>query len=267
MLYIGANYHPHDWTEERWEKDIRLMKEAGFTTVRLGHLCWDSYEPENGVYTFAWFDRVMDLFAEAGIGVVLDVSMHPAPLWVHRECPGCRIVSPEGNVQAPLSRYMEDVADEEYQHYALRFARVLAGRYRDHPALFAFGLCNEQGAGFPSYSEASRLRFVRWLEEKYSTVEALNEAWATRRWSRRLNSFGDVSLQENGLVRGAPEAWLDMRRFFSDGVAGFLKKNWKVICKCPYFQKSRRIAAIALGMGMPFYKLFWRIHEKRTEAN
>ena len=89
MLYIGANYHPHDWTEDRWAEDIRLMKEAGFTTVRLGHLCWDSYEPENGVYTFAWFDRVMDLFAEAGIGVVLDVSMHPAPLWVHRECPGC----------------------------------------------------------------------------------------------------------------------------------------------------------------------------------
>ena len=26
------------------------MKEAGLTTVRLGHLCWDSYEPEEGVY-------------------------------------------------------------------------------------------------------------------------------------------------------------------------------------------------------------------------
>lgn len=25
-LYTGTNYHPHDWTPERWEKDIALMK-------------------------------------------------------------------------------------------------------------------------------------------------------------------------------------------------------------------------------------------------
>ena len=36
-LYIGANYHPHDWDSSRWRTDVKLMKEAGFTTVRLGH--------------------------------------------------------------------------------------------------------------------------------------------------------------------------------------------------------------------------------------
>ena len=61
MLYIGTNYHPHDWSKERWKQDIALMKQAGMTTVRLGHLCWDSYEPQEGVYTFEWFDEVMDL--------------------------------------------------------------------------------------------------------------------------------------------------------------------------------------------------------------
>ena len=49
---IGANYHPHDWGRERWRTDVELMKQAGFTTVRLGHWCWDSFEPEEGVYTF-----------------------------------------------------------------------------------------------------------------------------------------------------------------------------------------------------------------------
>ena len=87
-LYIGTNYHPHDWDEERWKVDIELMRQAGFTTVRLGHLCWDSYEPEEGVYTFEWFDKVMDLFAKAKIGVVLDISTRPAPIWVHKLCPG-----------------------------------------------------------------------------------------------------------------------------------------------------------------------------------
>ncbi len=223
-LYIGVNYHPHDWEPTRWSADIALMKQAGFTTVRLGHLCWDSYEPEEGVYTFGWFDEVMDLFADAGIGVVLDISMRPAPVWVHKLCPGCDIYT-DGNVRQPsIRRYMEDVGDPGYQHYALRFAKILVTRYKNHPALYAFGLCNEIGDGFRSHSEGTKRRFAGWLKAKYGTVEELNHAWATRRWSRKLTSFDDVVLPENGLVRGAPESWLDMRRFFSDENGGFLKK-------------------------------------------
>lgn len=223
-LYIGANYHPHDWDRERWKTDIELMKQAGFTTVRLGHLCWDSYEPDDGVYTFEWFDEVMDLFAVAGIGVLLDVSMRPAPIWVHKLCPGCNIHDKSGIMQPGIRRYMEDVADPAYQHYALRFAEALVKRYRNHPALFAFGLCNEIGSGKKSFSPYSRQRFIQWLKKKYKTVERLNNAWATRRWCRKLNSFDEVEFPENGIAVGSPEAWLDMKRFFSDGICDFMIK-------------------------------------------
>jgi beta-galactosidase len=86
MIYVGANYHPHDWTPERWPIDIRLMKEARFNLVRLGHLCWDSFEPSEGSYTFTWFDEVMDLFADAQIKVVLDIATRPAT-WLHKKYP------------------------------------------------------------------------------------------------------------------------------------------------------------------------------------
>lgn len=228
-LYIGANYHPHDWDRERWKIDVELMQEAGFTTVRLGHLCWDSYEPEDGVYTFEWFDEVMDLFAKAGIGVVLDVFMRPAPVWVHKRCPGCNIYSKAGAIQPSISRYMEDIADPAYQHYALRFAEVLVKRYRNHPALFAFGLCNEIGDGQRSYSEQSRQRFMQWLKRKYGTVEQLNSSWATRRWSRKLTNFDDAVFPENDIAIGAPEAWLDMRRFFSDEISNFMVELQKTV--------------------------------------
>ena len=149
-LYIGANYHPHDWPEERWPKDIAMMQESGFNVIRLGHLCWDSFEPEEGRYTFEWFDQVMDLCAEAGLSVVLDLPARPAPTWVHRLCPGCNIGAKSGRPVPAVRRYMEDVADPDYQRYALRFVEKLASRYREHPALMAFGLCNEQGSGYPS---------------------------------------------------------------------------------------------------------------------
>lgn len=228
-LFVGANYHPHDWPKERWPEDIRLMKEAGFTTVRLGHLCWDSYEPANGIYTFEWFDQVMDLFYQANIGVILDISMRPAPNWVHKLCPGAVICSKSGAPQASLRRYMEDVDDTEYQYYALRFAKVLVERYKNHPALFAFGLCNELGDGYLSHSEYARKRFADWLQKKYATVEALNIAWATQRWSRRLNSFEDIVIPENEIALGSPESWLDMRRFFSDGIGDFFVKLKEVV--------------------------------------
>lgn len=124
-LYIGTNYHPHDWPREQWEKDFARMKEAGFTTVRLGHLCWDSYEPQEGVYTFEWFDKVMDLCQKIGLGVFLDISVRPAPRWVHKLCPGCNIYGKSGNEQGSLRRYMEDVGDPAYQYYAFRFAEKM----------------------------------------------------------------------------------------------------------------------------------------------
>lgn len=228
-LYIGTNYHPHDWEQERWKKDIYLMKEAGFNMVRLGHLCWDSFEPEDGKYTFEWFDQVMDLFAQAGIQVFLDISVRPAPVWVHRICPGCGISGKSGNAQSSLRRYMEDVSDPEYQYYALRFAETLVKRYRNHPALFAFGLCNEIGDGYLSYSESARKRFIHWLQNKYVSVDALNQAWACRRWSRKLNSFNDVFFPENEIGRGAPEVWLDMKRFWSDETGEFIVRLGKMV--------------------------------------
>lgn len=228
-MLIGTNYHPHDWDEERWSVDIELMKEAGFNAVRVGHLCWDSFEPEDGIYTFEWFDKVMELFHEAGFKVFLDISIHPAPIWVHHKCPGVNITSRSGKEQASLHRYMEDMADPEYQRYAFRFAEIFIERYKTHPALYAFSMCNEIGSGKMSFSEYSRKRFMDWLERKYGTIDKLNKAWSTQRWCRRLSSFDDVVFPENEISVAMPEARLDMRRFFSDGLVDFLQKFSRLI--------------------------------------
>jgi beta-galactosidase len=52
-IYVGANYHPHDdKNPEKIKKDIEMMKAAGFTCVRMGHLEWDSYQPAEGKFNF-----------------------------------------------------------------------------------------------------------------------------------------------------------------------------------------------------------------------
>jgi len=223
-LYVGANYHPHDSDPATWARDIRLMHEAGFRVVRMGHLAWDSYEPSDGNFNFAWFDRVMDMMNQAGIKVILDIAVRPAPLWLHHEHPSVDVADGNGIPQYPNHRYMVDEGDPTYQRYALRYAGALTRRYAKHPALLAFGIDNEPGDGPISYSEAVRLRFVSWLRAKYATTDALNKAWASQRWSRRIGDFDEIGLPLSGATPGPPERALDFRRFVSDEVSQFLFK-------------------------------------------
>ena len=168
------------------------MKDAGFTVVRMGHLAWDSYEPSEGKFDFAWFDTVMDMMNKAGIKVILDIAIRPAPIWLHHKYPSIDIVDVNGDVQYPNHRYMEDIGDPMYQKYALRYADTITKQYANHPALLAFGIDNESGDGRISYSETSQKRFIAWLKKKYLTVDNLNKAWATQRWSRRINQFDEI---------------------------------------------------------------------------
>lgn len=230
VLYVGANYHPHDNKDvEKIKSDIKLMKAAGFTCVRLGHLAWDSYEPAEGKFDFAWFDQVMDRMNEAGIKVILDIAIRPAPIWLHHKFPSIDVVDANGNVHYPNHRYMDDVGDPNYQKYAVRFADSLSRHYAHHPALLAFGIDNESGDGPISYSETVRQRFIEWLKKKYTTTDNLNKAWAGQRWSRRINQFEEVGLPVATHLTDVPERLLDFRRFISDEVNGILLKVLEVV--------------------------------------
>jgi beta-galactosidase len=223
-LYVGTNYHPHDSKPEQWKKDIQLMKDAGFRVVRMGHLAWDSYEPSEGKFDFTWFDNVMDMMNQAGIKVILDIAVRPAPIWLHHKYPSVSITDASGNLQYPNHRYMEDIGDSIYQEYALHYADTLTKRYGKHPALIAFGIDNEPGDGSISYSEIAKKRYISWLKKKYSTVDDLNKAWASQRWSRRINRFDEVGFPVSGSIGGAPERTLDFKRFISDEINQFLFK-------------------------------------------
>src|SRR5665213_2355318 len=140
QLYFGANYHPHDDKNiDKIKRDIQLMKDAGFNVVRMGHLAWDSYEPSEGKFDFGWFDSVMDMMNDAGIKVILDIAIRPAPIWLHHKYPSIDVTSPGGVAQYPNHRYMDDVGDPMYQKYAVRYADTLTKHYGKNPALLAFG--------------------------------------------------------------------------------------------------------------------------------
>ncbi|MTV36528.1 beta-galactosidase [Duganella radicis] len=222
QLYVGTCYQPVDRTPEQIRTDIALMKQAGFNVVRMGDLSWDYFEPEDGKFAFAAFDRILDQMRENGIKVILDIPGTPAPLWLHRKYPGVNLVNAQGAVVQPAERYMLDISDPDYRRLAVRLAEHLLKRYARHPAVFAIGFDNEIGNTFMSYSRADRGRFIAWLKRKYGTLDALNRAWATQRWSRRVGNWEEVELPyADG--PGPAERNLDLRRFWSDNTIAVLK--------------------------------------------
>ena len=223
QLFVGTCYQPVDRTPEEIDHDIAIMKRAGFNVVRMGDLSWDSFEPEQGKFTFDWFDSVMDKMHAAGIRVILDIPGLPAPIWLHHAHPGVDIVAQNGTRLPPAERYMDNISDPDYVREVSIMADALTKHYAHHPAVIALGYDNEIGNGFMSYSENDRQRFITWLKNKYGTIAGLNKAWATQRWSRRLNSFEDVDLP---LAEGPgpSERYLDLHRYWSDVTIERLKE-------------------------------------------
>lgn len=222
QLFVGTCYQPVDRTPQEIHHDIALMKKAGFTVVRMGDLSWDYFEPAEGVFDFKPFDAVMDEMHANGIKVILDISGLPAPQWLHYKYPGVDVVSQDGVRLHAAERYMDDISDPDYQRLVTQFADALTRHYAHHPALLAIGFDNEIGNGFMSYSEADRIRFIAWLKRKYPSLDALNKAWATQRWSRRIDSWDEVQLPY-GDGPGPAERYLDLHRYWSDVTVDTLK--------------------------------------------
>jgi len=227
QLFVGTCYQPVDRSPEQIRQDIALMKEAGFTLVRMGDLSWDAFEPAEGQFEFAWFDDILRQMSQARIKVILDIGGSPAPIWLHHKYPSVNIVDEHGAVLHPAERYMDDISDPAYREHLVRFADELTRHYARNPALAAIGYNNEIGNGFMSYSEADRQRFIQWLKAKYGTIANLNKVWATQRWSRHLNSFDEVQLPY-GDGPSPPERYLDLRRFWSDVSISVLQDLEKV---------------------------------------
>jgi len=222
QLFVGACYQPVDRSPEQIRNDIALMKKAGFTVVRMGDLSWDYFEPAEGVYDFKAFDAVMDQMHAAGIKVILDISGLPVPQWLHHKYPGVNLVAQNGTPLDPAERYMDDISDPDYRRLVKNFADALTQHYAHHPALLAIGFDNEIGNGFMSWSEADRQRFIVWLKNRYGDLATLNKAWATQRWSRRIDSWDEVRLPyADG--PGPAERFLDLHRFWSDVTIDVLK--------------------------------------------
>ncbi|MGW3569277.1 beta-galactosidase [Streptomyces sp. NPDC000941] len=213
---FGGDYNPEQWDRAVWDEDIELMRRAGVNLVTLGVFAWASLEPEPGRFTFDWMDEVMDLLHAGGISVDLATPTMAPPVWLTHEHPEVLPVMEDGERFGFGNRLQFDPASPRYREHAARITKALAERYSHHPALAMWHISNEYGQ--PSYGEASAVAFRGWLQRKYGSLDALNDAWYTRFWSQVYTSWDQINPPEVPRSWSNPTRRLDFKRFVSDAL-------------------------------------------------
>ena len=222
-MQLGVCYYPEHWPEERWPSDAHMMREAGITRVRIAEFAWSRIEPEPGRFDWSWLDRAIEVLAAEGLRIIMCTPTATPPKWLVDAMPEMIALDRDGRQRGFGSRRHYCFSHEGYREQCQRICRAVAERYGRHEAVTAWQTDNEYGCHdtVQSFSAAAREAFRKWLEQRYSTIESLNEAWGNVFWSMEYRSFDEIELPNLTVTEANPAHWLAFRRFSSDQVVSF----------------------------------------------
>lgn len=223
-IWYGGDYNPDQWPEEVWDDDVRLMKKAGVNLVSVGIFSWAKIETSEGVYDFDWLDRIIDKLGEAGIAVDLTSATASPPMWLTQAHPEVLWKDYRGDVCQPGARQHWRPTSPVFREYALKLCRAMAEHYKGNPYVVAWHVSNEYGCHNRfDYSEDAEHAFQQWCEERYGTIDAVNDAWGTAFWAQRMNDFSEIVpprfIGDGNFMN--PGKLLDFKRFSSDALKAF----------------------------------------------
>lgn len=223
-IWYGGDYNPDQWPEEVWDDDVRLMKKAGVNLVSVGIFSWAKIETSEGVYDFDWLDRIIDKLGEAGIAVDLASATASPPMWLTQAHPEVLWKDYRGDVCQPGARQHWRPTSPVFREYALKLCRAMAEHCKGNPYVVAWHVSNEYGCHNRfDYSEDAEHAFQQWCEERYGTIDAVNDAWGTAFWAQRMNDFSEIVpprfIGDGNFMN--PGKLLDFKRFSSDALKAF----------------------------------------------
>ncbi len=220
ILY-GADYNPEQWPETVWLDDMRLMHLASVNMVSINIFSWAVLEPQQHAYHFDQLDRIMDLLAKHEVAAGLATGTASPPTWMSRLYPNILPVTRDGKRFSHGSRQHYCPNSLDYRRETGELVRRLAERYARHPSLSMWHVNNEIGCHVSQcYCDRCAEAFRDWLQARYGSLDALNDAWGTNFWSQRYYAWEDILPPRLSTAQNNPGQCLDYQRFMSDALLG-----------------------------------------------
>ncbi|MEO2207614.1 beta-galactosidase [Paenibacillus pabuli] len=220
-LLYGVAYYDEYMPYERLDKDIQMMKDAGINVVRIAESTWSTHEPQNGVFDFSSVDRVLDAMHDAGIQVIVGTPTYAVPTWMVKEHPDVLATTVQGPGKYGARQIM-DITHPTYLFYAERIIRKLISRVSTHPAVIGYQTDNET-KHYNTAGDNVQLQFVKYMRNKFSSLDELNKEFGLDYWSNRINSWEDFP-SVVGTINGSLGA--EFAKFQRQLVTNFLA--WQV---------------------------------------
>jgi beta-galactosidase len=226
---LGCCYYPEHWPREIWAKDAARMATVGLTWVRIGEFAWSKIEPEFGHFNWDWLDDAIDVLTGAGLQVVLGTPTATPPRWMLDRHPKMLAVGADGVERKFGSRRHYCFSHEGYARECDRIVEALAKQYGTRVA--AWQTDNEYGCHDTtiSYSDAAHKAFQDWCAQRYQSPSALNAAWGNVFWSMEYSEFDQIDLPNLSVTEPNPAHVLAFRRFSSDQVLAFNRRQVEII--------------------------------------
>lgn len=230
---LGVCYYPEHWDKGLWAQDLERMLEAGIKTVRIAEFAWSLIEPREGEFTYEFFDSFLELAGEKGMQVIFCTPTATPPAWLTEKYPEVLNADMEGHLYCHGSRRHYNYNSPIYREKTRIIVEKSASHYGGHPAIVGWQLDNEFNCENDLfYSRSDTAAFRSFLQEKYGTLEALNQAWGTVFWNQTYTAWEEVYVPRKTNTNSVnPHQVLDYYRFVSDSVNGYAKLQADIVRK------------------------------------
>jgi beta-galactosidase len=256
-MYFGVDYYPEQWVfpyggtadhpEGAWETDADLMVKAGINVVRLGEFTWGLCERQEGKYDFAWLQRVLDILAKRNIKVVLGTPTAAPPIWLAEKHPEILPIDEQGRVKHAGTRRAVCLASDAYWAYSRKIVTAMANALGKHPQVVAWQIDSGIGGHQTefSFNDVTRAEWHSWLEQKYITIERLNEQLGLRYLGQIVSDWKQVPMPRFSPTMHNPALLLDWHRFSSDTIVQFIRMQAELLHElCPDVPVTTNLRAL-----------------------
>jgi beta-galactosidase len=201
------------------------MKQNGITAVRVAEFAWNKFEPEEGRYTFDFFDDFLEAASEMDMAVIFCTPTAAPPSWLSAQYPEILNARLDGVLLRHGGRRHYNYNSPVYRRFTAQIVEKIAGHYGKHPNIIGWQIDNELNCETDEfYSESDNTAFREFLKKKYSSLDTLNNAWGTVFWNQTYTSWAEIHVSRPTVTKSVnPHQMLDYIRFISNSACDYAK--------------------------------------------